>query len=771
MTKVGEPYSLAERKLLKTTLLMRDYSCLMNLNLFIFNFIIIMRRKFTILMFGLLLAVGWTSDASAQKLPQGTPWYQNAFFQRMTKPMMMESSNAQPIEWSSKAQLEGVDGQPSRAPKRANYTQTAPVTHIKSWYDGKHYSWYNAQGVLQGSPSYTEPVTDSCQMYWFIRSLYADPAMPGIKYAEADNVDLAYDGCDFGYWLSGDATQDITIDMNSNCYITYIALYEYGSNQPFSYYDVDDGDTPPSGWSMPIKSYMTRERDSNNGWYYWRMPTGYTDFYTCFRISSSVLAGHGGIRVYVNARNTSSTANRTNTYRVSWYDYNNATYYNGNAELHLLNSTWGGQESLVHGPVTVPTENGYSVVLVKLKDDFTGRAEEETLTDSALYSFYNKYVSELQLLTDGLRVQEGTSNAGTLFAYTGDVNKFFYISKGKTYQFGGSENAWTTRDGNYERYADRAPFYHMYEEFSPYVESGTEDHSDFYEKLKQGTTYPVVHDCQSVIHMLHWFAMSGDEGTNENRVNSLVLYIPDQRGVSGSRTYEEAHQPTVGMYMIDLYADIEPSTTPDYYTVTVDWYDNLDVITHSDGIPQTYYLYEIRDKDGDGDMDTTLVTPNGTSQATWTYDYPVGDPSYYDISYYVIGTPTEATNQDTFFAKSNTDDVTVPGKYDFLGLQWWRYESDYVTDDGENQEVNYYRNWLAPHALAVQGETGITAGNVGTTGRTLTLYRDDNKGNVIPVMDLELIMSGNKAYYRIKKRPNTQVIEPGYDENGEKNNN
>ena len=406
-------------------------------------------------MFGLLLAVGWTSDASAQKLPQGTPWYQNAFFQRMTKPMMMESSNAQPIEWSSKAQLEGVDGQPSRAPKRANYTQTAPVTHIKSWYDGKHYSWYNAQGVLQGSPSYTEPVTDSCQMYWFIRSLYADPAMPGIKYAEADNVDLAYDGCDFGYWLSGDATQDITIDMNSNCYITYIALYEYGSNQPFSYYDVDDGDTPPSGWSMPIKSYMTRERDSNNGWYYWRMPTGYTDFYTCFRISSSVLAGHGGIRVYVNARNTSSTANRTNTYRVSWYDYNNATYYNGNAELHLLNSTWGGQESLVHGPVTVPTENGYSVVLVKLKDDFTGRAEEETLTDSALYSFYNKYVSELQLLTDGLRVQEGTSNAGTLFAYTGDVNKFFYISKGKTYQFGGSENAWTTRDGNYERYAEQ----------------------------------------------------------------------------------------------------------------------------------------------------------------------------------------------------------------------------------------------------------------------------------------------------------------------------
>ena len=140
----------------------------------------------------------------------------------------------------------------------------------------------------------------------------------------------------------------------------------------------------------------------------------------------------------------------------------------------------------------------------------------------------------------------------------------------------------------------------------------------------------------------------------------------------------------------------------------------------------------------------------------------------------MIGTPTQATNQDTFFAKSNTDDVTVPGKYDFLGLQWWRYESDYVTDDGTNQEVNYYRNFLAPHALAVQGDIGITAGNVGSTGRTLTLYRKyEENGNLveIPIIDLELVMSGNKAYYRIKKRPNTQQIEPGYDENGELNTN
>ena len=81
--------------------------------------------------------------------------------------------------------------------------------------------------------------------------------------------------------------------------------------------------------------------------------------------------------------------------------------------------------------------------------------------------------------------------------------------------------------------------------------------------------------------------------------------------------------------------------------------------------------------------------------------------------------------------------------------------------------MNYYRNFLAPHALAVQGQSGINAGNVGAAGRKLTLYRDDT-----PVIDLELVIgSDNKAYYRIKYRPNTQQIEPGYNENGELNTN
>ena len=740
-----------------------------------------MRNKFLILLFGLFLAVGWTSDASAQKLPQGKPWYKSPFFQRMTKPTMTDGSKAQPFELSDdQTAIEEDTNGKRNAPRRANYTSTAAVTHVKSWYDAKHYTWYDADDNAQ-TASYTDPVTDAHQMFWFIRNLYSDQTMPGIKFSIAqtdgdgnNGFDLAYEGCDFGYWVSGDVTKDIRININSYCYITAIWVYDYAGNEITSY-DVDDS-TLPTGWSMPNSSSMTRTREyvtTSSGsayWYYWKLTSNSsTSFTRAFVISKDLFTGKGGVYVRILARqDASSSATRDNTCYVSRYNYNKGGYYVGE-KLNMANN-WDYYTVQVNGPVTPPDENGYSVAIVKLNDDYSGRTEEYTYTDSALYSFYDKYVDEIQLLTDGLRVNENTDNAGTLFAYTGDVNRFYFISKGKLYPIGGSENSWTTNSNTnvYERHADRAPFYNMYEEFSPFVESGTEDHSDFYEKLKQGKTYPILHDCQSVSHMIHYFAMSGSGGDTENRVNSLVLYIPDNRGNYSSRTYDVNHQPTVGMYMIDLYADIEPSATQDdYYTVTVKWYDNLDTITHSEGIPQTYYLYQIMYNEQTGKNDTTLIYtgPN----ATWSGDYPVGDPTAYNIDYYVIGVPTAATNPDTFFAKSNTDEVTVPGTTDFIGLQWWRYESDYVTKnvaDPEHNEVNYYRNFLAPHMLSTGGQAGISAGNVGANGRTLTLYREDE-----PVIDLELQMSNGKAYYRIKYRPNTQQIEPGYNENGELNTN
>ena len=631
-----------------------------------------------------------------------------------------------------------------RAPLRSqNFSVTSPVTHPKSWYQALAPVTWNG-----GSQNITEPFTDVDGMMALVRRVYTDKTIPGFKYSEPRRSDIPYQTIQHGWNILGNQyNEDVEIYVGSG----YIDI---GSIR------IKDGN------GDVIKQWTVTSTTSS-------LPTGWT---TTGDLRFENLTVNGSTRYFAYLRSggyitipASDLANET-----GYVDVDMTTYFSGSSEYtttdytlqaignetykFVLDSAYsnGVYWSLpFHYPgsiTTPPDDPGYTVMLVKLYDNFSGGVPEYTSSEAELKSYFSTYVKEIQLLTDGLRVNNDSPEAGTVFAYTGDLNRFYFIGKGKM--------AYSRSLDNYP--FDRAPFYSMYEEFSPDVAGGFEDHDDFYEKMKQQQTYPVVHDCEGVIYLGHYFSMAGKQGTTENHVNSLVLYIPDNRGEYGLwQTYDPENQPTVGMYTIDLYADVEPSATQtDYYTVTVEWFDNLDKITHSDGIPQTYKLYEIRYNEETGENDTTLVYEGPLTE--WSKDYPVGDPTYYDLHYYVIGTPTQATNQDTFFAKSNTDDVTIPGKTDFVGLQWWRYESDYVTNDGTNQEVNYYRNFLAPHALSVQGQAGINAGNVGTAGRKLTLYRDQT-----PIIDLELMMNGNKAYYRIKyiNRDENQQVEPGYDAN------
>ncbi len=76
-------------------------------------------------------------------------------------------------------------------------------------------------------------------------------------------------------------------------------------------------------------------------------------------------------------------------------------------------------------------------MLVKCSNKFDAANDRATLYTYSLddlYAYYNKYISEMQLLTDGLRVGEGTSDAGTVFAYTGVLDKFFFIGKGLSFE-------------------------------------------------------------------------------------------------------------------------------------------------------------------------------------------------------------------------------------------------------------------------------------------------------------------------------------------------
>ena len=97
-----------------------------------------MKKKMTILMFSLLLAVGWTNDASAQlkrgyelvpmgaptKVVNATPGSTSAMAKFIPK---MEEEHCVTVETGT-----ATNGM-NRAPRRA--TIAATVTHPFSWYD------------------------------------------------------------------------------------------------------------------------------------------------------------------------------------------------------------------------------------------------------------------------------------------------------------------------------------------------------------------------------------------------------------------------------------------------------------------------------------------------------------------------------------------------------------------------------------------------------------------------------------------------------------
>ncbi len=730
-----------------------------------------MKKKLTFLAFGLLLAVGWTNVASAQKLNLGKPWYTSAFFTRMQQPTMTTNKTAQPVELTDKekALVDNSANGPQKAPHRANYTVTASATHVKSWYDAKHYTWYDADDNAQ-TASYTDPVTDPHQMFWFTRSLYSDPTMPGIKFTAAQNqssssttngMDLAYEGCDFGYWLSGDVTADIKIQMTSNCYITAIYVYDWKGDSVTSY---DVNGSLPSGWTMPNSSSMTRTYEqvsTSSGyqyWYYWKLTSNSsTTFTNAFTISKDLLTGHGGLYVYVIARNTSSTANRNYTYKILRYDYNKENYYTS-GEAHLISNSWNEYETLVHGTVTPPDENGYSVVLVKLTNEYdyeNGQAEEFTYTDEDLYTYFDTYVDELVLLTDGMRVKEGEVDAGTIFTYSGLLNRFYFISKGKSYPISGSENAWTTDEGEYVRYADRAPFYNMYEEFSPATETSSTGIDDFYSRMLEGESYDVKHDCQGVNWREHFFSMTGKGGTEYKSMTNLVFYIPDNRSQTSSRNYDEEHLPQVGLYNITLTANAKPvanySPSNRYYNVTNDWVSSLNRILDFD-VDQDYELWIwIYDNQGNP-VAKEKVEGTDIFHNTLTHTYTVPqNPESYTIVYRVKGWPTDATNNPvndpdgTFYTWSNLAEVTIPGYSEFLSVGLDHYESDFKIDE----EHNYYRNFLT---VANQNpENQLTPNRVLAGENLFKLYRyeDGEENTKVKAADLRFYQSGNDIRYKI----------------------
>lgn len=691
-----------------------------------------MRNKLTIILFGLLLAVGWTGDASAQL--KATRDISSKKKVTVEKTVNLQTNRQG--EQMGEAQPSML--QKFNAPRRSNnYSVTAPAVRSKAQFEAMgRLSWTDVNNQSQ-STLLTEPYTDPNGMMALVREIYTNRNIPGIKYSAAWGCDVPYQTIQFGWDIIGtNYSEGVTITANEYAGIYEIDITDANDNVLFTW-DYEDYyyDGVPSDWTVngTLTDYQYLPHFVGEG---------------SITIPASYLQNSNGYAKVVVWSVNYYSEDVTATLELSHPSYGSTSYTVDYSEESVYSC-----EMDIPGAMLPPYDNGYTVMLVKLRDDvdFTNKPYE-TNSEAELRSYFQTYVKEVQLLADGYRVGSG-ENAGTLFSYSGDLNRFYFISKGKMFYYCSIYPMSSTY------YVDNAPFYSMYEEFSPTTTAEGAEITDFYARMQNNESYPIVHDCRSVAYQEHYFSMAGKDGTAEHEVNSLVFFIPDHRGQANSRNYVTNHQPRTGLYVIDITPTVQSTASPDYYNVHVTWDANLDDISGGADVPQTYHLFVVY---SDG---TEVELTNPQTGTTYTYfdhnNLPAGDPAAYPVGYYVIGTPTGSTNPD-FTARSKTKWVTIPGKNDFIGLTLVRHESDYMP----NVNKNYYRNFLYPMNLEALGGNGVTKDYVGTEGRSLVLKRDGE-----PVIKLELIMDGTKAYYRLTNVATDKDIEPGYGEDGNKTNN
>lgn len=383
---------------------------------------------------------------------------------------------------------------------------------------------------------------------------------------------------------------------------------------------------------------------------------------------------------------------------------------NGNRENEVYYGANAGGWNIEDADVVAPTQEGYTLFLVSVKDDASPISDNTSVsgntaftTREQLVQYIGSQIAYVQLLTDGMRVGDGVDR-GTVYNSSGTLNKFLFLSKGQSRKI--------VNNGH------EVPFENMFEQFSPTDGGQGSQTTDFYQKMSGGESYPVQHDCSSVLQNRHYFAMSGNSGTTSYFMDGLNFFIPDYRMMRGNGTsdprdmntsgqwyahyakYNTEHQPQSMIYNINLSA---AATIVDDYkcNVTLTWQSSVDKIS-SNPIPQIYYVYQVvTDEFGNTTYKQLDVIPNQpvintgwynntTRQNTFTYlvDRP---SSSYEVSYIVQGRP----EPDYRFKLTYSNEATavIPGVDPLEALDLkinGHYESVYDV----NGQVNKYDNYI-----------------------------------------------------------------------------
>ncbi len=409
-----------------------------------------------------------------------------------------------------------------------------------------------------------------------------------------------------------------------------------------------------------------------------------------------------------------------------------------------------------------PNEEGYTTLIVKVKDDWKPVMKQYLSQDETLNYIANS-IESVQILTDGVYIPatgadgKKNPNPGAVYRLSGNANRLFFMTKGR----GRAVPGWNS----YEVIRSYAPFNGMFEEYSPVAVSGGQVVENFYTKLVDGDIFKVEHDCSSVPGNEHYFCMMGAKGTKKFDVTDLIVTIPDyrlwywnQRDKQGTSNmiytnYNKNYAPSLGLYGIQLKATATPAAG-DEYTVELKWTSTLNEITGNE-IDQRFKVW-VRAEDGGLEP---LLDANGNQVEiapgkTFYYNYNVKQGfEGREITYVVSGQPTDALFINYKEVYSNDDKVFIPGLDPDEGLRL-SIGTTSTSDYDLATETNQYKNLITiDHNLV---NTHVKYGNL-QAGSKLAFYRYDVDRNseAKKIAELEIVSvkkreNGSKYYLDYK---------------------
>ncbi len=374
-----------------------------------------MRMKLTTLLFGLLLAVGWTNVAQAQALPQSN------IAKRFTyKPMAAVT----PV--IAKEGMRDAD-----EPCGATYSASSIKDLKYEWYDASNVKHESPYVVLNDEGKYeAELVTDPYQMYGLLRGVYMEKKLPGPHYSayKSDGTtrerEVYYGGIDAGWDILGET--DATYDPLGNITITVTHDYSYwdGSYLPvliksikvmsggteITKYDIENanGTATAEGWT--VNGYIGYSEAGEftfvtvNGSSVTGVASGGT-----FTVASSVLTGYHDVQVVIEA-------------------YSEQQYYTGTIAVN------GSSQTIAYG--TTPTTYSPSAWAMQA----TSSGGTPTPADILITVDNNgSYIQSITLTSGNTTIQSWTAPTSGTYA---DLPTGWYSQKRMRRSTGGNGGAY-----------------------------------------------------------------------------------------------------------------------------------------------------------------------------------------------------------------------------------------------------------------------------------------------------------------------------------------